>query len=263
MTSDYQKKKQFFDNILTIYGRKPVLEALQDNSLDIYKLHLADSNKTAGIIDQIIQLAEARKIDIEWHNKQALSRISKNSKQDQGVAADILCQKFHTLESFKEKFLSSNQKRFFSLLAIDGVTNPQNLGMIIRSACAGQIDGIILPSVGTATIGPLVIKASAGSLFKTNIIRCHHLAETLKKLTDNNTSICTLSSHATESLFDFQAEGNIIYVLGNESEGVSNEVLQLSNKSLMIPMNNGVESLNVAVTAALIAFIPQACATQT
>ena len=78
------------DAMITIYGRNPVLEALLDPSLSFFRLHLADSNKPADIIQQITQLAKERQVDIARHSKQALSRISKNGRQDQGVALDII-----------------------------------------------------------------------------------------------------------------------------------------------------------------------------
>ena len=74
---------------LTIYGRKPVLEALQDIRLSPSRLHLANSNKPGGIVGQIEELAKTRAVDIQVHRHQALSRISKNGKQDQGVALDL------------------------------------------------------------------------------------------------------------------------------------------------------------------------------
>ncbi len=245
----YKQKRAFFDNLLTIYGRKPVLEALQDNSITIYKLHLAETNKSGGIVQQISELAEQRSIEIQWHNRQSLSRISRNSKQDQGVAADIQLEKHQSVEEFINRQHQSQR-----LLALDGITNPQNLGMIIRSASAGRIDGIIIPRKGCAAISPLVIKASVGTVFKASIIYCDTLKQALDKFKQQGVTICTLSSHATESLFDYQTNQSVIYVLGNETDGVSKEISQLSNKQLAIPMNNGVESLNVAVTAALIAF---------
>lgn len=246
----YLEKKKFFDGLLTVYGRKPVLEALQDKATNIHRLHLAESNKSAEILDDIIKLARAKGAEILYHDRSALSRISKNSSQDQGVAADLICRGFQTYDSFLEK----NTGKQFTLLALDGVTNPQNLGMIIRSACAGNIDGILLPQQGTAQIDPLVIKASAGTVFRAPILRCKNLTEALKEFKTAGTVICSLSSHAKSTLKEFTQEQACIYVLGNETEGVSKEVSQLCNESVRIPMNNGVESLNVAVTAALIAF---------
>ena len=142
----------------------------------------------------------------------------------------------------------------FRLLALDRITNPQNLGMIIRSIAASGIDGLLLPKNGCASLGPLVIKASAGTLFKAPVYYCQELSAALAQLQQQGCSIATLSSHAKESLLDWQPAGPTVYVLGNETEGVSKAISKLSDTGLAIPMHNGVESLNVAVTAALIAF---------
>jgi 23S rRNA (guanosine2251-2'-O)-methyltransferase len=246
----YINKKKFFDGMLTVYGRKPVLEALQDKATHIYRLHLADSNKSSGILDEIIALAKQKGAEVVYHKRNELSRISKNASQDQGVAADLICRGFQTYEDF----LQANTGKQFTLLALDGITNPQNLGMIIRSACAGNVDGILLPQQGNAQIDPLVIKASAGTVFRASILRCQSLAAALKNFKDSGVSICSLSSHAKTTLKEFTPNASCIYVLGNETEGVSKAVNELCNESVRIPMNNGVESLNVAVTAALIAF---------
>jgi 23S rRNA (guanosine2251-2'-O)-methyltransferase len=71
---------------------------------------------------------------------------------------------------------------------------------------------------------------------------------------DDGATLCCLSSHAEHSLFDYKAQGSMVYILGNETEGVSRNLEKRCNARLRIPMHNGVESLNVAVTAALIAF---------
>lgn len=246
----YIAKKRFFNSLMTVYGRKTVLEALQDPKVDIFRLHLASSNKGAAILDEIIALATAKGTEIVYHERQALSRISKNAAQDQGVAADLKLARYQTFEDF----LQDRAGSAYRLLALDGVTNPQNLGMIIRSACAGHIDGILLPLKGNAQIDPLVIKASAGTLFKAPLLRCESLVKALKTFSQDGASICALSSHARDDLKSFNAPRACIYVLGNETHGVSQEVEALCNQRIKIPMNNGVESLNVAVTAALIAF---------
>lgn len=247
---EYLEKKRFFDSLMTVYGRKTVLEALQDPATLIYRLHLAKSNKSAEILDEIISLAKKKGAEIVHHDRQALSRISKNASQDQGVAADL------QLRGYKlyDEFLAEQTKENYTLLALDGVQNPQNLGMIIRSACAGNIDGILLPQKGNAQIDPLVIKASAGTVFRAPLLRCKDLNQALTEFKSSGAIVCALSSHASTELKKFTPKAPCIYVLGNESEGVSREVMQLCNERICIPMNNGVESLNVAVTAALIAF---------
>lgn len=246
----YLAKKQFFNTLLTVYGRKPVLEALQQPGVEVYRLHLAQSNKRGGIIDEIMAEAEKRQAEVLYHDRSALSRISKNAKQDQGVAVDLICQKFSTTDDF----LAAKKTKTSNLLALDGITNPQNLGMIIRSACAGNIDGIILPEKGCAQIDPLVIKASAGTVFRAPILRTSEpLSATLQKFCQAGYQVTGLSSHAKQALQHYSGEQNV-FVLGNETEGVSAKVQNECSHWVKIPMNNQVESLNVAVTAALIAF---------
>lgn len=247
---EYLEKKRFFDSLMTVYGRKTVLEALQDPSTCVYRLHLAKSNKAVGIIDEILELAKSKGAEIVFHERQALSRISKNAAQDQGVAADLQLQGYQRYD----QFIAANKNKKYTLLALDGVQNPQNLGMIIRSACAGNIDGILLPQKGNAQIDPLVIKASAGTVFRAPLLRCKDLKGALKDFQQQGAIVCVLSSHAKLELKKFSPAASCIFVLGNESEGVSKEVENLSDEKVCIPMNNGVESLNVAVTAALIAF---------
>jgi 23S rRNA (guanosine2251-2'-O)-methyltransferase len=245
-SKEYLDKKAYFEKIITLYGRNVVVEVLQDSAIEIHKVHMADSNKPDGNIKTILALAKTRGIEVVYHNKTALSRISKNAQQDQGVAIDIVAQSYKNANEIQT--LSS-----YKLIALDGIQNPQNLGMIIRSCAAGNVDGIILPKKNSAKISPLVIKASAGTLFKLPIYYCNTIDEVLKTLED--VKIYALSSHAKKSIYDVVPHAKSIFVLGNESEGVSSEVEKLCNDSLQIPMNRGVESLNVAVTASLLAFI--------
>ena len=245
----YLAKKAFFDKIITIYGRNAVLEALEDSSIRIHKLHLADSNKSVAQLDSMVKIAKNREIEIAYHDKKGLSRISKNAKQDQGVALDIVLEKALS----EDEFLAKNTS--FKVLALDGIHNPQNLGMIIRSAAAGNVDAILLPTKNSAQISPLVIKASVGTIFKLPIIKTKNLHKTLEKFKLAESEVYTLSSYAKNDYKATTYGSKTVFVLGNESEGVTKEIELLSTDSISIPMNRGVESLNVAVTASLLAFL--------
>ena len=250
-SQEYLDKKAFFDQLVTVYGRKPVLEILENKNIHIFRLHLADSNRSGGNIELIKTLATQRNIDIRYHSRNQLSRISRNSKQDQGVACDIHCPGYQPYEKALAELKKGKRK---ILIALDGVTNPQNLGMIIRSVTASPCYGLLLPTKGGSDISPLVIKASAGTLFKGTILRCNNLVDSLKTLKNHGFTICMLSSHNAVPLADMPQDKSIVYVLGNETMGVSDEVADLCDQRVGIAMNNGVESLNVAVTAALVAF---------
>jgi len=251
-SEQYRQRRAFFDRVLTVYGRKPVLEVLQDPALECHQLHLAQSNREHGIIAQIRELAQRRAVPLQIHARDALARISRNGRQDQGVAIDVLCPAFQAVENALPALPAAAR-----LLALDGITNPQNLGMIIRSAAAGNIDGILYARRGNAALGPLVIKASAGTVYKAPLIMCDKLPEALALCRAAGMAICALSAAARQSLFAHRHREGSVYVLGNETAGVSSAVQSLSTHQLSIPMRNGVESLNVAVTASLIAYAGQ------
>jgi 23S rRNA (guanosine2251-2'-O)-methyltransferase len=248
-SSEYLVKRAFFDKIITIYGRNAVTEALEDDSITIYKLHFSDSNRKSTQLDSMVCIAERRDIEIVYHNKKALSRISKNGKQDQGVALDIILERAMSEDEFLASYSS------YRVMALDGIHNPQNLGMIIRSCSAGDIDAIILPTKNSAQITPLVIKASVGTLFKIPIIKTNNLIKTLAKFKKSKARLYRLSSYAENSYRDEIYSDKTIFILGNESDGVTEEVESICNISISIPMKRGVESLNVAVTASLLAFL--------
>jgi 23S rRNA (guanosine2251-2'-O)-methyltransferase len=246
--SDYKAKKALFEKMLTIYGRKPVLEALEDNSLEIYKLHLSKSNAPSKILDAILSAAKKRDIPVAYHDKKALSRISKNGRQDQGVALDIHMPHF----TDEEEFILKNKN--YRLLVLDRITNPQNVGMIVRSAAAGNIDALVIPQKGTAKLDALVVKASAGTLFRMPIIRTDDLVRTLKRFKKDGAELFALDADAKDYYDKITYPPKTLFVLGNETEGVSESVRALCDRSIAIAMRRGVESLNVAVTAALLAF---------
>ncbi|MCX2981440.1 RNA methyltransferase [Halieaceae bacterium IMCC14734] len=250
---EFKDRKALFDRMITVYGRNPVLEALEDPNLECFRLHLADSNKPAAVLQKMQELAVQRGAEVCFHGKRELSRISRNGKQDQGVAADIVCPGFRQLEQYLELPRQGRQR----LLALDGISNPQNLGMLVRSAVAGGINGIVWSARGNAELGPLAIKASTGTLYRAPILRCENLGKGLAACQAAGFAIRVLGAEGSTSLLDAATgdTGSVVYVLGNETRGVSAEIRQLADATVSIPMASGVESLNVAVTAALIAYL--------
>lgn len=248
---EYLKRKARFREMLTIYGRNPVLEALQQPQVQPVKLHLSRRNRPAEVLDQIRHLASDRGAEIIEQDPAVLARISRNAKQDQGVALDARLPSLQTLKGF----LADTGKRSF-LIALDGVTNPQNLGMIVRSVAASPCDGLLLCDDSCTAISPLVIKASAGSLFKAPIVREEKLQTALGRLGEAGFTISTLEPGAKQNLLERVATPmREVLVLGSETRGVCPATKTAANAAYHLPMAREVESLNVAVTAALVAFL--------
>lgn len=236
--------------MITLYGRNPVLEILQLEEIEIHKLHLATSNKPGGIIREITRLAESRNIEIQFHQRRALSRISKNARQDQGVAIDLVAPGYRSLHDLQDNEIREGAE----FLLLDRITNPQNLGLIIRSVAASSMQGMILPKMGCAGIDPLVFKASAGNLFKASIYHCKEIESALRELKRRKIAIYGLDATGDRTLSSMEDVHSCVWVLGNETDGLSPDVLRACDELVRIPLANRVESLNVSAVATLIAF---------
>ena len=135
------------------------------------------------------------------------------------------------------------------IIALDGVQDPGNLGTIIRSSVAFNFDTILLSKDCVDTYNTKVLRATQGMILKVNIIRCD-LCEVLSKL--DNYKIYGTSVVNGKNIKDVKEKNNIVVVMGNEGTGVTNEVQELCNDFIYIPMNKNCESLNVAVASSII-----------
>jgi len=245
---EYLARRREFRRLMAVCGRNPVIEALSRDDVEVVRLHLAEGSRGEAV-DRILRLARERGVEVRRVPARRVSQISRNGRQDQGVVADVRTAAY----GLAEDYLAQPPARF-GLLALDGVTTPRNVGMAIRSTAAGGMDGLVLPEEGCCGIIPLVVKASAGTVFAARILRCETLAPVLERCAALGAEVCVLDARAPESLFERAPAAREVYVLGGEAEGVPADVRRLATRELSIPMAPGVESLNIAVTAALVAY---------
>ena len=232
---------------MTVFGRKPVLEALADAELTVDKVILAD-NARGPAAREIVDAAARRRVRVEKASPHRVKVLAGNGKQDQGVLADVVAPKMRRLADA----LAANPPA--TVLLLDGITTPANVGMILRTATAAGIGGIVVPRRGVASIDPLVVKASAGVAFHAPMLRCYTAQEAAGMLRDAGYPLYALAGSAARSLFTADLPRRAGYVLGGETHGVSPAVDQLVTDRLSIPMAGGVESLNVASAAAVLCF---------
>lgn len=240
------------DRHLTVFGRKPVLEALADPALTVTKVFVQHGQGGAPI-EAILQAARAADVEVERVGEAFVTALTRAPSQHQGVAADVAAPQMTDLAGFLERH-RGGRAYACAVLVVDGVSNPANLGMILRSAAGAGLDGIVVPRRGTADLGPLVIKASAGVAFAAPVVRCDTSTEAVQALVEARFEVVGLDATAAESLFDAHLGERCAFVLGNETDGLSAEVAALVTRRVAIPLAAGVESLNVACAATLVAF---------
>lgn len=235
------------DRFVTVYGRKPVLEVLADPALTVDKVVLADSARGAAA-DEILRAAGTRGVEVQRASAHRVKVLAGNGKQDQGVLADVVAPRMRPLT------VALSERAPKSVLVLDGITTPANVGMIIRTATAAGLGGIVVPRRGVASLDPLVVKASAGVAFRAPLLRCATAAEAVGELRTAGYRVFGLDGQARTSLFDFASADRAAYVLGGETDGVSVDVRNAVHQWVGIPMAGGVESLNVASAAAVLCF---------
>ncbi len=242
------------DAFITIYGRKPVLEALRVEGVAVDKVLVAKKARGA-IVDEIEELARRAGAEVMRVDPREVTRISRNAKQDQGIVADVVAPAMDALARWLSLPASEGGPAArCHLLVLDGLTNPQNVGMILRTAVAAGLDGVVVPRRGCPEVGPLVVKGSAGVAFRARILRTPSAAEALAALGEAGFVRYALAGEATDDLFSAPWPDRAVFVLGNETFGVGEGARARIDRHLRIPMTGGVESLNVAVAGALVAY---------
>jgi 23S rRNA (guanosine2251-2'-O)-methyltransferase len=236
------------DRFLTVYGRKPVLEALGDPELRVDKVILADTARGEGAAE-IQRAARAAGVQVQRASAHRVKVLAGNGKQDQGVLADVVAPRMQPLRT-----ALASAPLPARVLVLDGVTTPANVGMILRTATAAGLGGIVVPRRGVASLDPLVVKASAGVAFRAPMLRCATAAEAAGMLLDAGYRLYGLSVSGGEPVFDAKLPDRAAFVLGGETAGVSDDVAEQLTGRLSIPMPGEAESLNVSAAAAVLCF---------
>ncbi|MEC3980682.1 TrmH family RNA methyltransferase [Amycolatopsis sp. H20-H5] len=236
------------DRFLTVYGRKPVLEALADAALEVDKVILSDTVRGQGA-NEILQAAKTAGVAVQRASPHRVKVLAGNGKQDQGVLADVVVPRMRSLHAALSEGRPPSR-----VLLLDGITTPANVGMILRTATAAGLDGVIVPRRGVAALDPMVVKASAGVAFRAPLLRCGSAHEAAEMLTEAGYGLYGLKASARTTLFDVELPQRSAFVLGGETAGVGGDVGELVTEWVSIPMPGEVESLNVSAAAAVLSF---------
>jgi 23S rRNA (guanosine2251-2'-O)-methyltransferase len=245
VTADISPKDRF----ITVYGRNPVHEVLLDDTLVVDKVVIAEGARGEGI-REIRSAARRRGLDVQVASPERVKKLAGNGRQDQGVFADVVAPRMRPLDAA----LDADGAALRTVLVLDGLTTPANVGMILRTATAAGLDGIVVPRRGVASIDPLVVKASAGVAFRAPILKAFTAGEAVAALKAHGFHVVGLDAEGDDDLFTAHLPEPVAFVLGSETAGLSPDVAQLVDSWVSIPMAAGVESLNVAAAGAVVCF---------
>ena len=225
----------------TIEGRNPVIEAIK-NDREIDKIMIANSAKE-GSIKKIIGMAKEKNIVIQYVDRNKLDEIS-TSHSHQGVIAQVSEYKYWELDELIDSVREKNEDPFFIIL--DEITDPHNLGSIIRTADAVGAHGVIIPKRRSVHITPVVAKASAGAVEYVPVCKVTNIVNTIKKLKEEGLWIAAADMDG-QTFYEQNLTGAIGLVIGSEGFGISRLVKQNCDFTVKMPMIGNVTSLNASV----------------
>lgn len=241
-----ERKREFAENQLE--GRNAVLEALRSGR-DMEKL-LVQKGNVEGTIKRIVAQAAEKGIVIQEVNRQKLDELSQ-TKNHQGVIAIVSAQNYAEVEDILAAAREKGEEPF--LILLDGITDPHNLGAILRTAeCAGA-HGVIIPKRRSVGLNATVGKTSAGAIAYIPVARVTNLVKTMEQLKKEGLWFACADMGECD-YFDANLKGPIGLVIGSEGEGVGRLVKENCDFTASIPMYGKISSLNASVAAALLMY---------
>ncbi len=231
-----------------IEGRNPVIEAIK-NDREIDKIMISNSAKE-GSIKKIIAMAKEKNLVVQYVDKNKLDEIS-TSHAHQGVIAQVSEYKYYELDELIASAKEKSEHPFFIIL--DEITDPHNLGTIIRTADAVGAHGVIIPKRRSVHITPTVAKASAGAVEYVPVFKVTNIVITIKKLKEEGLWIAAADMDG-QPFYEQDLTGPIGLVIGSEGFGISRLVKQNCDFTVKMPMVGNVTSLNASVAGGILLY---------
>lgn len=232
-----------------IYGRNSIIEALETGrTMDKILIQEGLRHTHIGLIRN---LAKERGIVYQFVDKRKLDKMT-DGENHQGVVALAAAHKYAELSDILAAAKAKNEPPF--IIITDGITDPHNLGSIIRTANASGAHGVIIPKNRSVSLSSVVAKVSAGAVEYTPVARVTNIAQTIALLKKEGLWIAGTALEADDYCYQSDLTGPLGIVIGSEGEGMSRIVREHCDFLIKIPMLGRIESLNASVAAGVLMY---------
>ena len=231
-----------------IVGKHAVLEALKNPSRKIERVFLTeDAQKKLNRENQSLNLF--KKINVFFKSRKELDNLcGRDETAHQGLVAEVEQLEEVTLK----EFVIENKKQNLNLIALEEVTDPRNIGSIIRSAVAFKIDGIIVKERSFPSKSKLLYKSASGGTEHIKIFKVSNLNTALKFLKTKEFWVSAFDVSGTKDFTKNNWKGKNILLFGSEGYGIKAKTLQNSDFKFKVSMSNNIESLNISNTVSIV-----------
>ena len=229
-----------------IVGKHPVIEALRNPKRKVIRLFLTEESKK-NIHRENQNTNLLKDVKVYFKTKKELDKYCKNEQiLHQGYVAEV--------EKLEEKNLKEfiKSKKNINLVCLQGVTDPRNIGSVIRSAVSFNIDGIILKERHFPNNSKSMYKSSSGGIEYLNIFKVSNINTVLKFLREKNFWIYGFSSNAKKDFTEIDWQGNNVLLFGSEGFGLKHTTEKYVDFFVKIKISNKIESLNISNSASIV-----------
>ena len=229
-----------------IVGQHAVIEALKNPKRKVLKLFLTEESKK-NIHRKSPKKNLLEDVKIYFKTKKELDKYStKENLLHQGYVAEIE----HLEKPILKEFIKDKNDITFACL--DGVTDPRNIGSLIRSAASFEIDGIIIKERHFPDESKLMYKAASGAIEYVNIFEVSNINSTLKNLKDKNFWVYGFDGNGDKNFTDIEWKENNVLLFGSEGSGMREHTTKYADFLVKIDINKKIESLNISNSAAIV-----------
>ena len=235
------QKSSFF-----IAGRHAVIEALRNSKRRVLKVFLTEESKK-NIHKQNPHKNLLKDIKVFFKSKKELDKYCRSENiLHQGLVAEIE----HLENPELKEFIKG--KNNLTFVCLDEVTDPRNIGSLIRSAASFNIDGLIVKERHFPSESKLLYKSASGCVEHLNIFQVSNINTTLKYLRDKNFWIYGFTANCDKNFTDVKWNGNNVLLFGSEGHGLNHHTEKYTDFSVKISINKNIESLNISNSAAIV-----------
>jgi 23S rRNA (guanosine2251-2'-O)-methyltransferase len=232
-----------------IYGRRTVAEALRSSAGRVNKLLIAEGAHGPAI-DEIRQLAKQNRVVMKFLPRQALEKYAPETVH-QGVIASVTPVDYAEPE---EVMQVHKDGRPTLIVVLDGITDPQNFGAILRTAEAAGVSGVMIPRNRSVALTSVVAKHSAGAVHYVPVARVVNTAMTVDRLKENGVQTVGTAGDAEKTIYEIDFALPTAIIIGSEGTGLRPLVRRKCDLVARIPMLGKISSLNASVAAAVVLY---------
>ncbi len=225
-----------------VFGVRPVVEALRSRRREVFEVFEVFDSTGDG---EIARLSREKGVSLKKVSRRDVDEMA--SGVHQGVAAKVAGYPYVSLD----EILNDSEPL---VVVLDGVTDPHNLGAVLRVADGAGVSGVVIPKDRAATVNATVVKASAGASEHVKVARVTNLRRAIDEMKDAGVWTYAAEGGAKVSHADLDFGGPVALVFGSEGKGVRRLVREGCDGTVSVPMLGAVSSLNVSVSAAVLLY---------